>query len=166
MDDQFARTKRVGDHHPYTDGERVGREDVQDGRDGQPRELAASVLLRDNQPHEALGLDEVIDFLRNATRLADLVVVEHTAQLHERAGDEGLLFCSQPAVRLLEHRTEVGLASEDIAIKPDISGFKRLALGFGDLREDFHLLHQLEDEAEEKVALTALAGAPTVGTRH
>src|SRR5687768_11908803 len=101
------------------------------------RKAQASVLARDDHAEKALVLDVLPDVWRKIVQLvSDLPVVDHRAQLFDRAIDEVLLVRAQRRFRVREQLVPVGLAAEEIAVPPYRSGVEGLLLGLGHLRQN------------------------------
>ena len=89
-------------------------------------------------------LEKVPDLGRQVVQLpVDLPVVEHAAELFDRAVEERLLLGRQPRRREREQLRPVGIAGEQLGIPPDVAGFDRLALGVGEGGQ--HALRPAED---------------------
>src|ERR1700736_541857 len=88
------------------------------------REVKPAMLLRNDHAEEFMLLDEVPDFRRQVAPFPiNLPVVEHGAELIDRAVEEGLFLGRKRSWRVGQELRRVRVAGEDIA------GLKRLALG-------------------------------------
>ncbi len=127
---QFAGPQRVGHHHgdggdQRTRGNLAHHFGVRIGR-----KAKAAIFLRDDHAEEFLLLDEVPDFRRQVPPFpVDLPVVEHDAELVDRAVEERLLFRRQGRRGIGQQFRPVRIAGEEIGVPPDVAGLQRLALG-------------------------------------
>jgi hypothetical protein len=64
----------------------------------------------------------------------DLPLVEHAAELVDRAIEEGLLLGRQGRGRKRQELCPVGIAAEQVGVPPDVARLDRLALGVGEAR--------------------------------
>jgi hypothetical protein len=116
------------------------------------------MLGGDDHPQKALGGDEIHDVGRDFMVLViDRPVVDHAAQLLDRAVQEGLLRLAEAVGAQLEQFGPVRVAREQLGVPPHRARVQRGALGLGDGREDlFHEPHEGfrengASEADERV---------------
>ena len=74
-------------------------------------------------------LCEMLDDWQIAPFPIDLPVVEHCAELIDRAVEKGLLLRRQGRRGGGEQLRPIGIAGEQVSIPPDVAGLQRLALG-------------------------------------
>ena len=77
-------------------------------------------------------------------------IVEHAAQLLDRAGEELLLLLGKPGGREGEELLPVRVAGEQIGVPPDVAGLDRFALGVGETRQG--MLRHAEDRLGDPVS--------------
>jgi hypothetical protein len=114
-------------------------------------EAQAAVGLRNDHREEFAALEKVPHFGRQIPQLpGDAPLVEHAAELVDRAVEERLLFGGERRRRDGEKLRPIGIAAEEVGVPPHVAGFDRLALGVGERRQ--HLLRPAEDRLGDKVA--------------
>ena len=148
---EFAGTERIRHHHGDGSGQRTRGKLAHHFRMGIGREAEPAILLRNDHAEELLLLDEVPGFGRQVAPFPiDLPVVEHGAELVDRAVEEGLLFRRQGRRRIAEQLRPVRIAGEEIGVPPDIAGLQRLALGVRHRRQ--HAVRPGEDRLGDDIA--------------
>ena len=129
---QFAGAQRVRHHHGDGGRHRARRKlahhfGMRIGREAKPAKF-----FRDDHAEEFFAPDEVPDFRRQIAPFPiDLPVVEHRAELIDRAVEKGLLLRCQGRRRVRKQLRPVGIAGKQVCVPPDIAGLQRLALGVG-----------------------------------
>ena len=107
-------------------------------------EAEPAMLLRNDHGEEFVALEKVPDLGRQVAQLeGDLPIVEHAAELVDRAVEERLLLGRQFRRRHREELRPVGIAGEQVGIPPHVAGFDRLALGVRERRQ--HVTRPAED---------------------
>ncbi len=130
LQQQLARPQRVRHHDRDRGRDRAGRHGADHFRMGEGGKAKPAIAFRDDHAEEALGLDEPPDLGRQIAQLPiDPPVVEHGAELLDRAVDEGLLGRGQLRRRRRQELAPVRMSGEQRRIPPDIAGRERLALG-------------------------------------
>ena len=105
-----------------------------------------AVLLRNDHREEFVRFQEVPDLGRQVMPLPiDLPVVEHAAQLFDRAGEELLLLLRELRRREGQKLVPIGIAGEQLGVPPDVAGLDGFALGVGQARQ--RVLRQSERSA-------------------
>ena len=79
----------------------------------------------------------------------DLPVVEHAAELFDRAGEELLFLRRQLCRREGQKLPPIGIAGEQLGIPPNVAGLYGFALGVGQARQ--RVLRQAKDRLGEVV---------------
>jgi len=111
----------------------------------------AAVGLRNDHREEFLGLEKVPHFGRQIAQLpADAPLVEHAAELVDRAVEERQLLGGERRGRHGQELSPIGIAAEEVGVPPHVAGFDRLALGVGERGQ--HLLRPAEDRLGDKIA--------------
>src|SRR5207248_5699614 len=99
-------------------------------------EAKSTIFLGDDHAEEFLAIDEVPGLgWQVAPFPIDLPVVEHRAELVNRAAEEGVFFCRQRRRCIAEQFRPVGIAGKEIGIPPDVAGLQCLALGIRHRRQ-------------------------------
>ena len=141
---ELSRTERVRHHCGHGGRERARRELADHFRMPVGGKFQPAVLLRNDHREELVRLEEVPDLRRQVAQFpTDVPVVDHAAELLDRAVEEGLLFRRELGGREGQQLGPVGIAGEQIRIPPDIAGFDGLALGIRQTRQ--HVLRPPED---------------------
>ena len=97
-------------------------------------------------PKKRFCLMKVPDLGRQVAQFpVDLPVVEHGAELLDRAVEEGLLLRRELRLRRRQKLRPVGLAGEQVGVPPHVARLQRLALGVGHRRQ--RLARPVEDGA-------------------
>ncbi len=149
-DQQFAGAERVRHHHGDGGSHRARRDLAHDFGMRIGREAEAAELLRNDHAEEAMLLDERPGLRRQVAPFpVDLPVVEHGAELVDRAMQEGVFFRHQRRRFGGEQLRPVRVAGEQIAVEPDVAGFQCLTLGIGHRRHC--LLRPREDRPCQKI---------------
>jgi len=104
----------------------------------------AAVDLGNDHREEFVALEKVPNLGRQIAQLpADAPLVEHAAELVDRAVEERLLLGRERRRRDGEKLRPIGIAAEEVGVPPHVAGFDRLALGIGERGQ--HLLRPAED---------------------
>ena len=136
MQQEFRRSKRVGNGHDGTCGTAVPRDLDQHLGVGIGGELEATIGLRDDHGEEALVFHELPRFRRQVRQLvADFPLVDHLAELFDRTVQERLLLLGEPWCRGGAQLPPVGSAGEQFAFPPDGAGLQGLSLRGGHGRQ-------------------------------
>ncbi len=86
------------------------------------REPEPAVLLRNNHAEELIALDEVPDFRRKIAPFpTDFPLVNHGAELLDRAVQESGLFLGQGRRREGQQFRPIRIAREQVRIPPDVA---------------------------------------------
>jgi hypothetical protein len=134
---QLGRTQRVGHADGGADHRGDRRQLLDDLVVAQRGEAQAAVFLRHDHAEELVLLDVVPQLRRQVgVDVGDLPVVDHLAQLFDRAVDERLLVRAQRGPGLVHQHVPVRLAREQLAFPTHRAGFQRHALGLRQRRQD------------------------------
>ena len=151
---QFAGAERVRHHHGDGCGQRARRQFSHHFGMRIRREAEPAELLRDDHAEEFFALDEVPGLLRQVAPFPiDLPLVEHPAELVDRAVEKRSLLVRQRGLRVSQKLRPVGMAGEEVGVPPDVAGLQRLALGLRHGRQ--HALCPGEDRFCDEVAAEA-----------
>ena len=149
MHQQLTRAQRVGhadgraDHRGHR-GQLLDHLVV-----GQRGEAQAAIFLRDDHAEELVLLDEGPQFRRQIRMdVGDFPVVDHRAQLFDRAIEEGLFFGGQLRLGVVEQDVPVRITGEQFALEANRAGFQRDALGLRQRRQ--HLAEHLHHRAGQQ----------------
>ena len=114
-------------------------------------EAEPAIFLRNDHREEFSRFQEIPDLGRQVVPLPiDLPIVEHAAQLLDRAVEELLLLLGKPGGRESEELLPVRVAGEQIGVPPDVAGLDRFALGVGEMRQG--MLRHAEDRLGDPVS--------------
>ena len=151
---QFARPERVRHHHGDGGGQRARGKLSHHFRMRIGRETEPAKFLGDDHAEEFVALDEGPRLRRQIAPFPiDLPLVEHGAELVDRAVEKGPLFLGQRRRRDRQQFRPVGIAGEEVGVPPDVAGFERLALGVGHRRQ--HAARPGENRLADEIAAEA-----------
>ncbi len=137
VDEKLARAERVWNRDGRHERRRHAGHLLQHGRVRERREAEAAVFLRDDHPEEFLLLEEIPYLGRQiGAFVRDLPIVDHAAELFDRAVEECLLLDREHGFRLREQLGPVGFACEELAFEADGARFERDLLGVRKLWRD------------------------------
>ncbi len=149
MHQQFTRAQRVRHADGGADHRRDRRQLLDDLVMGQRGEAQAAVFLRNDHAEELVLLDEGPQLRRQVGMdVGDFPVVDHRAQLFDRAIEEGLLFGGQLRLGVVQQDVPVRITGEQLAFETDRAGFQRDALGLRQRRQ--HLAEHLHHRAGQQ----------------
>src|SRR5262245_23055690 len=96
-----------------------------------------SVFLGNDHPKEFACLQKIPDARRQVPELpVDLPLIEHAAELLDRAVEEGLLLLRELRLRECEQLCPIGITAEQVGIPPNVAGFDRFALSRRQARQN------------------------------
>ncbi|KCB31552.1 hypothetical protein L543_3849 [Bordetella hinzii L60] len=132
LQQQFARAQRIGHHDGDAGRDRIRRHPPHDLGMRVGRKAQAAVFLGNDHAEEALASHQVPDLGRQIAALPfDVPFVQQRAQARHRPFDEQAFFVAERGRRHGEQFVPIGVASEEIAVPPDIAGLDGLAFGIG-----------------------------------
>ena len=147
---QFAGTERVRHHRGAGGADRARRQLADHFRMRVGGEAEAAIRLGNDHCEEFFGFQKVPDFGRQIVPLPiDLPVIDHAAQLFDRAGEELPLLVRQPGRRARQKLVPIGIAGEKLGVPPNVAGLDGLALGCGKARQC--MLRQAKDRLGDPV---------------
>ena len=130
LQQQLAGAERIRHHRGHRGRDRTGRELADDLRMRVGGKSEAAVWLRNDHREELVRLEKVPDLRRQVAQIpGDLPIVEHAAELLDRAVEKRLLLGRKLGGRVGQQLCPVGIAGEQIGVPPDVAGLDRLALG-------------------------------------
>jgi hypothetical protein len=136
MQQEFAGSERVRHRHRRTGDRTHGRNLLQYGAVRHRGETEAAIFLGNDHAEETVFLEKRPGFrVEVGVAVVDLPVIQHVAQLLDRAIDEGLLLDAELEVRLLFQKIPVWTAGKKFALPADCPGVQSDLLGFRDLRQ-------------------------------
>ena len=130
MDEEFAGAKRIGHRDRGDQRRRHAGYFLQHRRMRERRETETAVLLRNDQAEEFVLFEKCPHLRRQVGQLvADLPVIDHPAELFNRAIEERLLLNRQFGLGQFKQLRPVRLATEQFALEANRSRFERDLLG-------------------------------------
>src|SRR5262245_44780865 len=110
-----------------------------------------AILLGNDQREKSLRLEKLPDLRRQIAELPiDLPIVQHVAELLDRAINEGLLFVRKHRRRKFQKLLPIGVAAEQLCVPPDIAGFDGFPFRGRHARQ--HALRPVENRCSDPLA--------------